>query len=355
MMTPTSVTGLTASTRERLRGAQALALSQYGIFLDGIAGRPMSRELFDTPGLAMRMLGLRSADTDSRVTRSVESLLQSYSTTTGVDSLRLGDPAWRDTIPDQQPWMEYVRNFNLKFIQCAAAKLSVNIDGVPAKPTLPPEALDVIGLAALSAGQDHQNQGQQPQNGPAYTPSRAQASNAEQVAGEPVELHKPTHPATNDTGEDWSVIDRFPVTQALDCPFRISASVPKHLREQWRHAWVTVLTWYKEAKTDSVDRTADTTRALKWFLLLPHLLLRLPRRGGKRGRAAMNERFEFFRTKRFDFLIACYQRDCASPRSTQVYSRLTGGAGKSKAERAMEAGDTESRGRQASMHLARDG
>ena len=325
-----------------MRGTQALALSQYGIFLDGIAGRPMSRELFDTPEFATRMLGLRSADTGSRVARSVESLLLSYSTTTGDDSLRLGDPAWRDMIPDQQPWMEYVRNFNLKFIQCAAAKLGVN--GVPATPTLPPEALDVIGLTALSAGQDHQNQGQQPQNGPAYAPSRALASNAEQVAGGPVELHKPTHPATNDAGEDWSVIDRFPVTQALDCPFRISASVPTHLREQWRHAWVTVLTWYKEAKTDSADRTADTARALKWFLLLPHLLLRLPRRGGKRGRAAMNGRFEFFRTRRFDFLIADYQRDCASPRSTQVYSRLTGGAAKSKAERAMACLETQRAG-----------
>ena len=147
-----------------------------------------------------------------------------------------------------------------------------------------------------------------------------------------------------DLGEDWSVTDRFPVTQALDHPFRLSASVPKHLREQWRHAWVTVLTWHKEAKTDSTDRSADTTRALKWFLLLPSLLLRLPRRGGKRGRAATNERFEFFRNKRFDFLIATHQRDCASPRSTQVCSRLTGGAGKSSAERAMECLETQRAG-----------
>ena len=344
MLTLASATGIPAATRATLRGHQAVALSQYGIFLDGIAGRAMTREMFKAVGFATRMLGLLEADNRSRKERSVEELLDKYATTSGGQSLCLGDPRWRDMIPDQQPWMEHIRSFNLRFIQCAAAALKIK--GGPAQPALPPEALDVIGLAALSAGQDHPNQGQgqQLQNGPAYAPSRAQASNAGQVAGEPVALHKPTHPATNDTGEDWSVIDRFPATQALDHPFRLSASVPKHLREQWRHAWVTVLTWHKEAKTDSADRTADTTRALKWFLLLPHLLLRLPRRGGKRGRAAMNERFEFFRTKRFDFLIACYQRDCTSPRSTQVYSRLTGGAGKSKTERAMECLETQRAG-----------
>jgi len=255
---------------------------------------------------------------------------------------------WRALTPDQQPWMEHVRNFNLKFIQCAAAALNAvtDIDGVPAKPALPPEAPCVLGPAASGASaQGHQHQGaNQQQQGPACFPSRGQASAAVQAERGPVRLHQPTHPATNDFGEDWSVIDRFPVTQVLDCPFRLSASVPAHLREQWRHAWVTVLTWCKEAKTDSEDRTADTTRALKWFSLLPHLLLRLPRRGGKRGRAATNERFELFRTKRFDFLIAGHQRDCASPMPTQVYSRLSGGASKSNAERAVACLETQRAG-----------
>jgi len=346
MMTPATATGISAATRETLRSNQALALSQHGIFLDGIAGRPMSREMFAEDGFALRMLGLRAADTARRQALSVGSLPEQYATTTGAQSLRLGDPAWRDLTPDQQPWMEHVRAFDLRFIQRAAAAL----DGAsePVQPDLPSEALDVLGLAASSAGApEHQDQGrqqqQQQQQQPAYVPSRAQAANAVQVEGGPVRLHEPARSRGRLVGD--RPVPGDPGAGPPVPAERISPkSVPKHLREQWRHAWVTVLTWHKEAKTDSTDRSADTTRALKWFLLLPSLLLRLPRRGGKRGRAAMNERFEFFRNKRFDFLIATHQRDCASPRSTQVCSRLTGGAGKSSAERAMECLETQRAG-----------
>jgi len=81
-------------------------------------------------------------------------------------------------------------------------------------------------------------------------------------------------------------------------------SVPVGLKEAWRQAHGDVLQWVLEAVDD-----VGVNRALRWFYLLPALLLRSPHRGGAGGDAQLTARFEAFRTGQHSQLVQWHAQD----------------------------------------------
>jgi len=84
----------------------------------------------------------------------------------------------------------------------------------------------------------------------------------------------------------WEAIDVIPIMTCFASPFAHLDAVPHEHSEAWAHAVVDVLTLHGEAEDEEQE-----TRALKWFLVLHDVLLRMPPRGGRRGRAQVAHRF----------------------------------------------------------------
>ena len=71
-----------------------------------------------------------------------------------------------------------------------------------------------------------------------------------------------------DDGNGWNAVDSLEAKQCLLCPFGTLAEVPFQHAAGWRKAWATVLLKWEQA-----DNPEEETRALKWLLLLPLVLL----------------------------------------------------------------------------------
>ena len=64
-------------------------------------------------------------------------------------------------------------------------------------------------------------------------------------------------------------------------------------------------------KVQQAGSEEEITRALKWFLALPKLLLREPKRGGRKGQGTgeLSARFEAVRTENWGQLLVFLKKD----------------------------------------------
>ena len=99
----------------------------------------------------------------------------------------------------------------------------------------------------------------------------------------------------------WHLIDDVPLDACFLSP------LPEQFEEAWAVAGADVLYSFREAPCE-----LSRDRALKWFLLLHDLLLRLPPRGGRRGRAAVAHRFTAWTEGDLHALLRNLQRTAAS-------------------------------------------
>lgn len=66
-------------------------------------------------------------------------------------------------------------------------------------------------------------------------------------------------------------------------------------KEQWQAAFGDVMLLAVESQAVGIGGVDDLERALKWLMLLPQLLLRKPKRGGKNGHRASATYFNLWR------------------------------------------------------------
>ena len=107
------------------------------------------------------------------------------------------------------------------------------------------------------------------------TPSNAPVH----VDGVPASHHFAAFPVPSPGGAGWDAIDNFAVDVATRASFPMMDAVPMALQPAWRQAFAFVLDRIKGA-----DSEAAHTRALKWLLCLPAMLLRRASRGGGEGK-----------------------------------------------------------------------
>ena len=123
----------------------------------------------------------------------------------------------------------------------------------------------------------------------------------------------------------FQAIDAIPFSSCLLSPFVHLDVVPDLHAEAWAIAVADVLRQWRDS-SDEVHRE----RMLKW-LVAPHdILLRLPPRGGRRGRAAVAHRFVAWAQGDFATLVRWWQSDRAAARRPRYASNFDG------AERAVE-------------------
>ena len=106
--------------------------------------------------------------------------------------------------------------------------------------------------------------------------------------------------------DGWSSIDGWGV---WDCASTITSpleEVPGVFRNSWSNALSAVL-----RKVQQAGSQEETTRALKWLLAIPKLLLREPRRGGRKGQGTgeLSARFEAVRTENWGLLLVFLKKD----------------------------------------------
>ena len=111
--------------------------------------------------------------------------------------------------------------------------------------------------------------------------------------------------------DGWSSIDGWGV---WDCASTITSpleEVPTVFRNSWSNALSAVLRKVQQAGSEE-----ETTRALKWLLALPKLLLREPKRGGRKGQGTgeLSARFEAVRTENWGLLLVFLKKDEESER-----------------------------------------
>ena len=83
-------------------------------------------------------------------------------------------------------------------------------------------------------------------------------------------------------GGQWTALDDVGVWACAVAAVPVVAEVPAAVRGRWQRAWVDVYDEvYLAATTQGTDHRTNMTRALKWFLVLPQILLRGPKKGVK--------------------------------------------------------------------------
>ena len=80
----------------------------------------------------------------------------------------------------------------------------------------------------------------------------------------------------------WEALDDVDVMTCAVCTVSVVAEVPSAVRGRWQRAWVDVYDEvYLAVAEQGTSHQQNVTRALKWFLILPQLLLRGARKGVK--------------------------------------------------------------------------
>ena len=110
----------------------------------------------------------------------------------------------------------------------------------------------------------------------------------------PVALWQPMH------GE-WEAAQAFSALECVMSPWSHLQSVPMEFRVDWARAHVDVFREWRDATAAGSVVRVDI--ALRWYLLLPDVLLRGRRRGGRRGQALIAARFEAWRRGQRRWLI----------------------------------------------------
>eukprot|EP00035_Acanthoeca_spectabilis_P016538 m.338850 g.338850 ORF g.338850 m.338850 type:complete len:945 (-) comp16539_c0_seq2:1473-4307(-) len=173
------------------------------------------------------------------------------------------------------------------------------------------------GRGGRAAGGGPGAGGPPPQPAPPTGSSRGQPSNAQpSQPGQPANMHAPVFPALSEPGRGWTAIDGLQVDASLHADFPVVRRVPSDLHPLWRQAVSTVLqAWENAEDTEAINRM------LKWYLLLPKLLLRTRSARGRLKRGPIYARFEHFRLGHLEKLVISFEHDVAEkaprPRRTE--------------------------------------
>ena len=108
----------------------------------------------------------------------------------------------------------------------------------------------------------------------------------------------------------WDAIDHLVDVAALTRPpnMTMMEKIPRQYQESWAEALTLVYSRANDALR-SGDAGLDLDRALMWASLLPELLLRAPRRGGRKGLLSVSARFRMFQERDMASLIAHWESD----------------------------------------------
>jgi len=102
----------------------------------------------------------------------------------------------------------------------------------------------------------------------------------------------------------WEAIDHIPIMGCYQSPFVHLEEVPVQHVEAWASVWADIMQYLLDASD-----AASQCRALKWMLVIHDVLLRLPPRGGRRGRNQTAQRFAAWQVGDWSKLIAWWERD----------------------------------------------
>ena len=111
-------------------------------------------------------------------------------------------------------------------------------------------------------------------------------------------------PDADPSEEGWAAIDHVPFAALASSRFRHLDDVLDVHTEAWALANVDVLELWRSA-----ENARDEERALKWLVALHDILLRLPPRGGRRGRAMVTHRFQAWAAGDKTALIKWWEAD----------------------------------------------
>lgn len=107
--------------------------------------------------------------------------------------------------------------------------------------------------------------------------------------------------------DDWHQIDLLSVNECLLSIGPTLKEVPLQHKYQFAKAMETCFKRFQRASEQ--QNSKDIERALKWFLVLPHMLLSTPTRGGKAGTQIIKRRFDCVVSEKFGRLIEHFQQD----------------------------------------------
>ena len=105
--------------------------------------------------------------------------------------------------------------------------------------------------------------------------------------------------------DGWSHIDKMSVMDCVLCPFQAIEEVPNQYRELFASAMHKIITrvWENQEEGEELDR------ALKWWFLIPHALLRKAGRGGKAGMGQIKKRFDCIAKENYAGLLTLLIHD----------------------------------------------
>ena len=122
--------------------------------------------------------------------------------------------------------------------------------------------------------------------------------------------------APRDDADGWGAIDSVDVVDCAVSVFPMAQDLGGRDQE-WVIAVGDALALWERGDERNVER------GLKWFLILPQLLLRKPPRGGKRGRGELNSRFRAWRERRMGDLLRWWRTDRRNRRVPTFRERET--------------------------------
>ena len=200
-------------------------------------------------------------------------------------------PAGRHAVQDDEA-EEFVEEETANLRREVEEQDNDNVEGLDE--VLEPPALEAVELAAGlqegldpgGPGEEHQVQGGEREEMRQPLLQRQQRIVAG-VTGERediTEYLEPEMPAAGPVTVDtdgWGRIDGLSAWECTLTGFHPMGEVPVVHQEKWVRAVATVLRRLMEADTEQ-----ELTRALKWWLILPQLLLRQSKRSGKKGQGA---------------------------------------------------------------------
>ena len=119
-----------------------------------------------------------------------------------------------------------------------------------------------------------------------------------------VEVPESREPQQHGECQGWVAIDRVTAWNSHLSIFSSMEDIPSQYKASWAWAWGQVLEKESTAETD-----IEKERALKWICFLPQALLRVPRRGGKAGRGAVNKRFCALARGHWEQIVTIWESD----------------------------------------------
>ena len=105
--------------------------------------------------------------------------------------------------------------------------------------------------------------------------------------------------------DGWNKIDQWCVWECTLCEYPTMLDIPGRYREIWASAVDRVFTAIAGA-----EGGLDLERGLKWFLILPTVIFRQGRRGGKAGKGQLSQRVNRLVEGDWGGLLELLEKDC---------------------------------------------